>query len=91
MSKTKNAPEFVSLEPPLPESTRLEMEAGRKAAAENASSLARAETSRSLEAAEKAAAMAQEQRAQAEEKQRVVEEAEAAHAAKTSSVPASSV
>jgi hypothetical protein len=84
----------VQPEPTLPElseQTRLEMEAGRKTAAANAAAQAHAEAARAHEAAAAAAKDAEEKRKQAEDKLRVIAEAEAAHAAKVSVAPSSSV
>ena len=93
MSKGKSSTEMVPVEPvaQYTEQTMREMEAGREAARRNAAAQERAETSRALEATTIAAALAEEQRLQAEEKLRVVAEAEAAHAAKTSAQPESSL
>ena len=94
MSKGKNSTEVVPVEQPAvqySEQTMREMEAGRAAALRNGAAQERAETARALEAAAKAAQEAEQQRLQAEEKLRVVAEAEAAHAAKTSADAASSV
>ena len=94
MSKGKNSTEMVAIEQPAAqysEQTMREMEAGREAARRNAVAQERADTARTLEAAEVAAKQAEDQRLQAEEKLRVVAEAEAAHAARTSADAASSV
>ena len=93
MSKGKNSTEMVPVEPvsQFTAQTLLEMEVGREFARRNAVAQERADTARALEAAEVAAKQAEDQRLQAEEKLRVVAEAEAAHAARTSADAASSV
>jgi hypothetical protein len=72
----------VVVSPVVSEKTRLEMEAGRAAAQENAAKMAQAEAARLADEKAKLTAEAEEKQKQADDKLRAVEEAEAAHRAK---------